>query len=183
MSCPIRFAWHLQESPSSPVGFPAALLHQPLQYLINNADARGVTKIVPVFITLTPSVLFLLLLPPCGNWKSSQELHFPEDGKGVGWLRGRQANPTAAVKAIFRGRLWFPLGFNFVCLGFFPSVKKKNGIPGFAPMEKHHLYDLEKKSCASSSSLINTWESRPGWGNAGRKHTSYSAVQVINLRI
>lgn len=39
-----------------------------------------------------------------------------------------------------------------------------HGIPGFAPMEKHNLYDFEKKSTASSSSLINTWESRPGWG-------------------
>lgn len=51
-------------------------------------------------------------------------------------------------------------------------------------MEKHNLYDLgKKKSSASSSSLINTWESRPGWGMlAERMEVTVLSYQRQNLQ-
>lgn len=53
----------------------------------------------------------------------------------------------------------------------FPPSIKKNGIPRFAPIDKHHLYDPEKTLCIFFMSVINTWENR-AVQRAGRKAAS-----------
>lgn len=59
--------------------------------------------------------------------------------------------------AAFRRKFLFPLGFRawFWFFGCFTPVRnKKKWIPRFAPVEKLHLYDLEKNKCVFFMSEI-----------------------------
>lgn len=133
------------------------------------------TKTVPVFITLTPSECCY-----CCSYRLAEtenpHISLNSQGTGGGDTERQQANSTSADKAMLTKRL----SFLFLRCFFFLLLKKRNssictnGKTSFIwPWKKLvHLLDACDKHVGKQTRL----------GSAGRKNTSYSALQVVNLR-